>query len=684
MPDFLYSAYRGGGDMSLTISADSLMNQLAEDITRHGDVERALRQLMQRGAEDADGGKVDGIQDLLSQLRDLRKDMLDRYNLASAYDGMKDRLDRIVEQERDGIRERLDDLRRRLREQPAETTMPGDFGRDRRGDAMDDALLRVAAGNMAALNGLPEDVGGMVQGLRDHEFMDGAARSRFEDLLAELQQGALDALTRDLSKELERLTPQDLTDLERLASDLNGMLEERSAGGEPDLNSFLDRHRDRFGGAPPSSLDQLVENIHRQAGRMQSLLASLPAAQHRGLADLLQSKLLTPGLEGEMQRLMANLRQRLPNRPLGKQYGFHGDDAVSLNEALKLMEQLRRFDDLERHLDRVRYGSPLEEVDRSEVEELLGKPAADALDSMGRMAERLIQAGYALREGDGLGLTARGVRHIGQKAMLDIFRRLRQGGLGNHPSGRRGFGVQMSDETRPYEFGHPFFLHLERTLMRAAARGGGTPVRLQADDFEVYATEHMTQTATVLMLDLSRSMPMRGNAHAAKKVTLALHQLIRTQFPRDNLYVVGFSGIAREVKHEDLPKLESGDFGRGTNMQAGLQVARRLLARHRGGARQVIMVTDGEPTAYYERNGQVYIELPPSPRVLRATLMEVQRCTRDGITINTFMLERTDALRQFVSRLTRMNRGRVFFTGADTLGEYLLVDYLHHKKIMIS
>jgi uncharacterized protein with von Willebrand factor type A (vWA) domain len=186
------------------------------------------------------------------------------------------------------------------------------------------------------------------------------------------------------------------------------------------------------------------------------------------------------------------------------------------------------------------------------------------------------------------------------------------------------------------------------------------------------------------MLDLSRSMPMRGNAHAARKVALALHELITTQFPRDNLYVVGFSGIARAVRHADVPKLDTDDFGRGTNMQAALREGRRLLARHKGSARQIIMITDGEPTAYFERNGQVYLELPPSPRVLGATLAEVQHCTRDGITINTFMLDRSEALRGFVQHLTRLNRGRVFFTGPDTLGQYLLVDYLAQKRVLIS
>jgi uncharacterized protein with von Willebrand factor type A (vWA) domain len=154
-------------------------------------------------------------------------------------------------------------------------------------------------------------------------------------------------------------------------------------------------------------------------------------------------------------------------------------------------------------------------------------------------------------------------------------------------------------------------------------------------------------------------MPMRGNFVAAKKVALALSTLIRTQFPRDMLYLVGFSGFAREVDKEELPRLNVGDFGRGTNVQAGLRIARRLLAKHRGSQRQVILITDGEPTAYFETDGRLSIEYPPGPRVLKETLNEVRRCTKEEIIINTFMLEKSYHLKAFVSQLATLRDGRL-------------------------
>ena len=173
-------------------------------------------------------------------------------------------------------------------------------------------------------------------------------------------------------------------------------------------------------------------------------------------------------------------------------------------------------------------------------------------------------------------------------------------------------------------------------------------IRLAADDFEVFRTEQLTRTSTVLLVDMSRSMLLRGCFVAAKKVAVALDTLIRTQYPHDDLHVIGFAYYARELRPEALAELTWHGYEYGTNLQHGLMLARRLLARHHGGDRQIVVITDGEPTAHFE-NGQVEFSYPPTRRTIQETLREVQRCTRDGITINTFMLERSRALAEFVA-----------------------------------
>ncbi|MCL4543523.1 MAG: VWA domain-containing protein, partial [Chloroflexi bacterium] len=207
---------------------------------------------------------------------------------------------------------------------------------------------------------------------------------------------------------------------------------------------------------------------------------------------------------------------------------------------------------------------------------------------------------------------------------------------------------------------------------------------LQPDDFEVFRTEHRTEVSTVLMIDLSRSMLYSGCYVAAKRVVLALNALIQMQYPRDSLYIVGFADRARQLQPEDLSSIDWSEERFGTNLQHGLMLARRLLSRHTAGTRQVIVITDGEPTAHVEADGQVMFHYPPTWRTYEETIREVVRCTRDRVIINTFMLERGRYLTEFIEQITRINRGRAFFATPERLGEYILVDYVRNKRKRVS
>ena len=169
----------------------------------------------------------------------------------------------------------------------------------------------------------------------------------------------------------------------------------------------------------------------------------------------------------------------------------------------------------------------------------------------------------------------------------------------------------------------------------------------------------------------------------AKKVALALSALIRGQFPRDALYIVGFSLYARQYRPDALPTLSWAEWNVGTNMHAGFDLSRQLLGRHKGGNKQILMITDGEPTAHLE-DGVADFSYPPTRRTIEETLKEVRRCTREGITINTFMLEQSPWLTSFVEQIARVNRGRAFFTSPDRLGEYVLVDYVRSRRRTVA
>jgi len=344
------------------------------------------------------------------------------------------------------------------------------------------------------------------------------------------------------------------------------------------------------------------------------------------------------------------------------------------------MGDLQDMDDLEKQLERTQYGGNLDDIDEDKLRELLGDDAADTLKQLKDFLEVLEEAGYIRRKGNQWELTPRGVRKLGEKALGEIYSQLKKATAGKHELNDRGHGGERADDTKQYEFGDPFHLNLGETIMNGVIREGPqVPVRLEQSDFQVYRAENLTTTATVLMLDLSWSMALRGSFQAAKKVALALNNLIRTQFPRDALYVVGFSAYARDLKPEELPYVRWDESVLGTNMHHALMLAQKHLARHNAGTKQIIMISDGEPTAHLE-HGRSYFAYPPSPITIRETLKEVRRCTKKGITINTFMLDRNYYLKEFVGQIAKMNKGRVFYTTPERLGQYILVDYVSQKR----
>jgi uncharacterized protein with von Willebrand factor type A (vWA) domain len=352
----------------------------------------------------------------------------------------------------------------------------------------------------------------------------------------------------------------------------------------------------------------------------------------------------------------------------------------SLEPAGALISQLSDLSNLEQLLAGAPSPGALAEVDINRARELLGAEDARSLEALGQLARRLRDSGFVEQKGGRLRLTPRGLRRLGDQALSDLFTKLARYRSGQHPIGQPGTGHERAGETKPYEWGDAFNLSIERTVRNALARSGpGTPVALTPADFEVERTEALSRSATVIMLDLSLSMPMRGNFVAAKKMTMALHALISGRFPSDYLGIVGFARAAREIPFRELPDV-SWDYDWGTNIQHGLVVAQKLLA-HQRGTKQVIMVTDGEPTAHWPPGAlEPVFGYPPTQETVDATLVEVARCTRNGIRINTFALDATGHLRRFIEQMTRLNRGKAFYTTPSTLGDYVLLDFLETKR----
>ena len=673
-PAFRYSRWDGSQKV-FDVDSEDLMDALSNDLMAHGDIWRALRDVFQRGLRTRSGEQFQGLRQLIERLRQQRQAQLQRYNMDSVVDDLKQKLDEIVRTERQGIQRRLDQARQQ---------MEGSEGPERRQQEQLYKLLeRRARRNTEKLDQLPSSLGGQVRQLMEYDFIDPEAQRQFQELLDRLKGRMLDNLFQNLRQQLSSLTPQDMQGIKDFLGQLNQMLRDQAAGRQPNFQQFMQQYGHLFGPNPPQNLDELMKHLAHQMAQMQSLLESMSPEQRRELEELLDS-LMDPELQRQMGELASLMEQLMPMDELRRQYPFIGDESATLEQAMEVMRQLQQMDDLERQLQEAMRTGNLGDLDPRQLEELLGEEGRRIWDELNRLRELLEQAGY-IREKDGKWeLTPKAIRRIAHKALREVFQHLRKDRLGGHITYVRGAGGDNLGETKAYEFGDPFELDLQRTVMNAVVRQGPrVPVQVTPQDLEVYRHEHMTKAATVLLLDQSRSMGLFGSFQAAKKVALALFALIHSQFPRDSLYVIGFSDYAREIKEEDLPRVSWNAWVSGTNMQHALMLSRKLLARDRATTRQVILITDGEPTAHLE-GSRCFFSYPPSYRTIQETLKEVRRCTQEGIVINTFMLETSYHLMDFVDKLTRINRGRAFYTTPDRLGEYVLVDYLHNRRKRVS
>jgi uncharacterized protein with von Willebrand factor type A (vWA) domain len=670
-----YSAW-DGSQVVADLDADEIIDALSDDVMAEGDLAEALRRLMERGWRTGDPTRPDlaGLRDLMDRLERRREEALERYGLGDVLGDIRRELDEIVTQERSGVERRL-----------AEASAEGPEDQDLR------AMLRdVAAKRLDQLDGLPADIGERLRGLGDYDFLEPEARQRFEDLVGKLRGQMLDQYVAGMSDAIRSMSPEDLAANREMVRDLNELIRQRIGGADPDVREFLAKHGRFFPGA--QSFDDIIDQLAARMAAMQSLLRSMSPEQRAELESMMDALLRDDRLLVDLAQLASNLDLLLPGG-LGERVPFGGDEPLGLGGALAQIERLAAMDRMEDALSDVAGPGDLASIDRDEVRDLLGDEGVRDLDTLDDLARRLEQAGYLTRDGERLELTPRGSRRIGQKVLDDLFARLQRDAFGGHRIDRAGRGGEREETTKPYEFGDPFHLDLRSTLTNALAREENAPavrrargdpaIHLAPSDFDVYRTEQLTRTSTVLLVDMSRSMLLRGCFLAAKKVAVALDTLIRTQYPHDHLTVIGFAYYAREIRPGALAELTWHGYEYGTNLQHGLLLARRTLARHPAANKEIVVITDGEPTAHFEGD-QVEFSYPPTRRTITETLKEVQRCTKEGITINTFMLERSRALAEFVAHMTRLNRGRAFYATPEHLGEYVLVDFVGRRTKRVS
>lgn len=487
---FNYSRW-DGTQQGFEFDAQSLIDELADDLVHHGDVNAALRKLMQDGINKNQSEKLMGLREMIQKLREKRNAIKDRGDLGGVYKEISDELDDLVDEERHAIDRALNDALK--------------SGDERRSSLAKDS----AEQRNFRLDMLPEDLAGKIGELEHYDFQSQQAEQRFESLLEKLRNQLMQQYLDQASSAVNSMTPAEMQRTKDMMSELNEMLNRRERGEDPKFAEFMEKFGDFFP-ENPKNLDELLETMAKRMAAAQAMLNSMTPEQRDQMRQLSEKLLEDFDLRWQMTELAQRLQAMFPQQGWDSKQDFTGQDPMGFGEAMRSMQELGELDQLENLLRNATSPTSLAEADLDRVSELLGQDVAKSLQRMTEITQKLKDAGLIDQSEGKLEMTPRGLRKIGEKALREVFGALDKDRLGQHQVERIGIGHERTYDTKPYEYGDPFQLDLQQTLRNALKRHGSeVPVRLIADDFEIEQTEHLTRSSTVLMLDLSLSMPMR-------------------------------------------------------------------------------------------------------------------------------------------------------------------------------
>lgn len=639
MSEIRYARWDGSQDpFRAELPTDEIVEQLSEDLLDGWGTDASLRRMLREGMP----GRFSGLDELADRIRRMREEQAARSRMPDPLADVRRRLEDIVSDER------------------------LELSADDRPEARFQEVV---------LDALPDSPAQAIQELRSYDFVSSSAGEAFAELLEDLRNQVMEASFRQLADAMRDPSPEAVEQLKDMLADLNRMLDQRQAGTGPsaaEFDEFMRKHGSLFP-EEPATLDELLEALAARAAAFSRFMASLSPQQQQELRELMTSMLDDLDLQFQLDQLGRSLRTLAPGLAWDRPAATPGD-AAGLADALNIIEDLSAVENLERALQQDYPGASLEDIDADELERLLGMDARQDLDRLRAIERTLEEAGVLVRSQGRLELTPRGVRKMGEQALQKVFQHLRVAETGSHELPAAGGAGEPTGTSRPWQFGDAFRLDLRRTVQNAVMRQGPGEVALHPDDFEILEHETRTAVATVLLLDMSRSMPLRGHWVGAKRMALALHTLISTTFPEDTLEIVAFSDYARPMAPADLAVVDWEPVY-GTNMEHAFNLAGRILSRHRDSSKQVLLVTDGEPTAHLEGD-QVFFQWPPARETIDRTLREALRLARSGVTMNIFMLEQDPGLAGFIDRLAKIAHGRVFSVRSADLGDMIVRDYL--------
>ncbi len=646
MTGYRYGAFDDGPDpLAPPYDAGRAVDELGDRVLDGSGVRDALRDLMQRGA---DG--VRGLDDLMRRVQQRRRSLERSGRMDGMLQKARELLDRALDAERQAL-------------------FP---------DPSDDARFREAQ-----LDTLPDGTAGAVRELADYDWRSPEARAAYDELRDMLRRDVLDQQFRGMKQALQDPAGSESRQaLKDMMADLNALLEKHGRGEdtEQDFADFMDKHG-QFFPDNPESIEALLDELARQAAAMARMLESMTPEQREELSELMAQALGDLDLAAEMGRLNDNLRALRPDMGWSGRQRLRGDEPLGLGDATEALADLADLDALADALSQDYPGASLDDVDEEAVARALGRQALDDVRRLQEIQRELERQGYLTRKGGEVELTAKAIRRIGQTALRRVFASLEGGSRGDHDVRDAGAAGELTGTTREWRFGDEQPLDVVKTVSNAVRRRMVEPDSplLRPEDFEIRETERRTRAAVVLLVDQSFSMVMNDTWRTAKTTAMALHALATTQFPLDAVEIIAFANLARRIAPHELPDLDANEV-QGTNLQHALMLAGRFLDRHPDAEPVVLVVTDGEPTAHLDRDGEWWFSWPPGPETIELTLAEVDKMTRRGVPLSFFRLGDDPRLAQFLDDVARRNGGRVLAPEGDRLGDYVVSDYLTRRQ----
>jgi uncharacterized protein with von Willebrand factor type A (vWA) domain len=648
---YRYGRWRGGPDpLAPPYDLGTAVDEIGDSVLGGSGVREALRELLRRGM---DGRR--GLDELRRSVRERLRQARNAGRMDGTLQEVRELLDRAVAAERRELFPDPDDMAR-LKE--------------------------------AELDALPEDTAGAVRALKEYEWRSAEARQAYEQIQDLLRREVLDSSFASMKQALENATEGDVQAVKDMVADLSQLIDAHNRGEDTDerFAEFMEKHG-QFFPDDPQSVEELIDSLARRAAAQERMMAGLSPEQRAELADLMAQTMQDMGLASEMAHLQDALRQARPDLPWGQRGQVpDGEQSLGMGDATSAVAELADLEALSNQLSQGYAGASLADVDEELLERALGRPAVDDVAALRQMERELERQGYLNRSDGKLELSPKAVRRLGATALRRVFAQLDATGRGEHDVADAGSAGELTGSSREWRFGDEQPLDVVRTVRNAVLRTAHEPradddrrVHIAVEDFEVVETERRTGAAVALLVDLSYSMALRGTWGAAKSTAMALHSLVTTRFPQDAIQIIGFSSTAQVLRPETLAEL-SVDTLQGTNLQHGLILARRFLARHRDAEPVVLVVTDGEPTAHLEDDGTPFFCWPPMPETIARTVAEVERVARSGATMNVFALDPEPGLVHFVHDITQRAGGRVFTPDSERLGEYVVADYLRTRR----